>query len=126
MGSGGKKTFKRSEQMKKKIGKKNFFCRCNFTTFMSKSFQILDHFFPLLFSKDSENLKSLHIGLRKIGAKIPLKGVRNTNTRKTCSVRQNSPQNKLFFTAILHPLLIKVFQSETTSLHYFSPRILNL
>ena len=31
-----------------------------------------------------------------------------------------------FRTAILHPLRAKVLQSETTSLHYFSPRIPNI
>ena len=31
--------------------------RCDFTPFMNKSFQIWDNFFPLLFPKDSENLK---------------------------------------------------------------------
>ena len=35
----------------------------------SKNVQIRDHFFPLLFSKDSESLKSLDIRLREVGAK---------------------------------------------------------
>ena len=35
---------------------------------MSKSIQIWDHFFSLVFPKDSENLKSLDIGLREVGA----------------------------------------------------------
>ena len=39
------------------------FCRCDFTPFMNRSFQIWDHFFPLLFPKDYESLKSLHIRL---------------------------------------------------------------
>ena len=54
-----------------------FFLRSNFTVFISKSFQIRDHFFPLLFPKDSENLKSLDIGLQEMGAKRRLKGVKN-------------------------------------------------
>ena len=62
LGSGDKKMFKRSKKMKKK-SVKNFFCRGNFTPFMSKSFKIWDHFFPLLLPKDSKNLKSLDIGL---------------------------------------------------------------
>ena len=41
----------------------------DFTPFMSKSFQIWDYFFPLLFPKDSKNLKSLDIGFGKVGAK---------------------------------------------------------
>ena len=54
---------------------KNFFCRGDFTPFFSKKVQIWDHFFPLLFPKDSEYLKSLDIGLREVGAKRPLNGV---------------------------------------------------
>ena len=46
---------------------------------------MLDHFFLLLFSKDSESLKILDIRLREVGAKRPLKGTskvnRHTNTR---------------------------------------------
>ena len=44
-GSGGKKTFIQSEQMKNI----SFFCPGDFTPFMSKSFKIWDHLFPLLF-----------------------------------------------------------------------------
>ena len=41
--------------------------------------------------------------------------------KKSCSVRQNLPKNKLFFcAAILHSSLVKVFKYETTSFHYFS------
>ena len=43
---------------------------------MSKSFQMGDHFFSLFFPKDSENLKSLDIGLWEVGAKRPLNEVR--------------------------------------------------
>ena len=43
---------------------------------MSKSFQIWNHFFSLLFLDDSENLKCLDIGLCKVGAKRPLNSVR--------------------------------------------------
>ena len=53
--SGGKNTFIWNKQVKKLV--KNFFCHGNFTPFMSKSFEIWDHFFPLLFPKDSKNLK---------------------------------------------------------------------
>ena len=47
----------------------------NFTPFMSKSIQIWDHFLPLVFPKDSENLKSLDIGLLEVGATKRLNGV---------------------------------------------------
>ena len=93
--SGGKKTFKRSKKIKKNY-LKNFFCRNNFTPFMSKSFQIWDHFLPLLFPKDSNKLKILHIGLWDVGAKNPLKEQKTPIPKKSCSVRKNFPQNKLF------------------------------
>ena len=41
---------------------------------------MLDHFFPLLFPKDSESLKILDIRLRKLGAKRPLNGTSKVNT----------------------------------------------
>ena len=40
----------------------------------NKDVQMLDHFFPLLFPKDSESLKILDIRLREVGAKRPLNG----------------------------------------------------
>ena len=43
---------------------------------MRKQFPIRDHLFPLLFPKDSEYQKSLDIGLREVGEKRPLNGVR--------------------------------------------------
>ena len=42
---------------KYKLAKKNFVLRSDFTPFMSKSFQIWDHFFLLLLLKDSEYFK---------------------------------------------------------------------
>ena len=73
------------------LKKKKIILGGNLTLFMSKSFQIWDHFFPLLFTKDSENLKSLDIGLWKVGVKRPVNRVRNTVTKISCSVRQNLP-----------------------------------
>ena len=69
LGSGGEKTFKWSEQRKKKIQKKNFFRRSNFRHFLSKNVHIWDPFSPLLFPKDSESLIFLYIWLRELGAK---------------------------------------------------------
>ena len=71
---GDKKTFQRSEQMTTLC--KIFFSPRQFYTLISKSFQIWDHFFQLLFPKDSKYLKSLDIGLWKVGPKRPLNGVR--------------------------------------------------
>ena len=67
----------------KKIWKKTFFLRGNFTPFISKSFQIWDHFFPLLFPKYSENLKSLDIGLWEVGAKRHLNGLIKWRRKKS-------------------------------------------
>ena len=47
----------------------------SYTLYMSKFSNLRDHFFPLLFSKDSDNLKRLDIGLRELGAKRRLNGV---------------------------------------------------
>ena len=58
---------------KKKKEKRKKMC-CDFTPFMSKSFQIWDNFFPLVFPKDSKNLKRLDIGLQDVGAKRCLNG----------------------------------------------------
>ena len=40
---------------------------------------MLDHFFSLLFPKDSESLKILDIRLREVGAKRPLNGTSKVN-----------------------------------------------
>ena len=73
--------------------------RGDFTPFMSKSFQIWDHFFPLLFPEDSENLKSLGIGLREVGAKRPLNRVRKTNTNKILLSKAKLAQKQIIFFA---------------------------
>ena len=64
---------------------------------MSNSFQIGDHFFSLLFPKDSENLKSLDIGLWEVGAKRRLNGVRNTNTKKILLSKAKFAQKQALF-----------------------------
>ena len=48
--------------------KKLFFCVAILDPFISKSFQILDHFFPFP-PKDFESLKMLDILLQEMGAK---------------------------------------------------------
>ena len=79
---------------------------------------MLDHFFTLLFPKDSESLKILDIQLWEVGEKRPL-----NVTSKVKKVREK----KLFFcAAIFDNFQTKMFISETTSCHYFSPRIPNL
>ena len=59
---------------KAKSSKKNFFLRGDFRPLPNKNVQMLDHFFPLLFPKDSKSLKILYIRLRKVEAKRPLNG----------------------------------------------------
>ena len=54
--------------------------RCDFTTFMIKSFQIRDQFSSALFPDDSEHLKSFDIALREVGAKRRLNGTSKVNT----------------------------------------------
>ena len=63
----------KTEEDRKKWRKKLFF-RGNFRQFSNKNVHIWDHFFPLLFPKDSESLKILVIRLREVGAKRPLNG----------------------------------------------------
>ena len=56
--------------------RKVIFLLCgDFTPFISKNVQIWDHFFPVLFPKDSENSKSLDIVLWEVGAKRCLNGM---------------------------------------------------
>ena len=67
---------------------------------MSKSFQVWDHFFPLLFPKDSLNLKCLDIELREGGGQMTVKRcVKQWVPKKSCSVRQHLPKNILFLCA---------------------------
>ena len=83
-GSGDKKTFKKDQKPKKteKSEEKNFFLRGDFRQFSKKNVHIWDHFFPLLFPKDSESLKILDIRLREVGAKRPLKKTENRRRPK--------------------------------------------
>ena len=139
---------------------------------------MLDHFFPLLFLKDSESLKILDIRLREVGAKRPLKKTEKSEEKnffarqfqtifkqkcsylrpllsitfsqgfriaknsgyptlgsggkKTVKKDQKSKETEkvkkktFFLTAILDNFQTKMFISETTSFHYFSPRIPNI
>ena len=102
---------------KAKSAKKKKIWRGDFRPLPNKNVQMLDHFFQLLFPKDSESLKILDIRLREMGAKRPLNG----------TLKVKNIEKKLFFcAAILDNFQRKIFISETTSFHYFSPRIPNL
>ena len=62
-----------------------------------------DHFFPLLFPKDSESLKILDIQLREVGAKRPLNGTsrsehtdRHTDRRTFWLIESIGPEGRCF------------------------------
>ena len=67
---------------KAKSAKKKLFLRCDFRPLPNKNVQMLDHFFPLLFPKNSKSLKILDIRLWKVGSKIPLKKTKNLRRPK--------------------------------------------
>ena len=53
----------------------------DFRPFPNKNVEIWEHFFPLLFPKDSESLKIMDIQLWEVGAKRRLNGTSKVNTR---------------------------------------------
>ena len=59
----------------KSAQKPTFFWAATLHPLLVKVFLIWDHFFPLLFPKDSKNLKILDIGLREVGTKRRLNRV---------------------------------------------------
>ena len=61
--------------------KQTFFLHGDFRQFSNKNVQIWEHFFPILFPKDSESLKILDIWLREVGAKRRLSGTSKVNTQ---------------------------------------------
>ena len=64
-------TQKNPAQKGKICPKTKKFAHNNFTLFIRKSFQIWDHFFPLLFSKDSKSIKKIwKCDFLEVGAKI--------------------------------------------------------
>ena len=92
---------------------------------MSKSFQIWDHFFPLLLPKDSENLKSLDIWLQEVGAKRPVNRVRKcdgqtnkqTDTHTDISTyRKNRPRGPILWKVICSNLNLMLYLGLTTKL----------
>ena len=79
---------------KTKSEEKNIFLWRDFRQFSNKNVHIWDHFFPLLFPKDSESVKILDIQLREVGAKRPLK--KTENRRRSKKVKKVE-KKKLFF-----------------------------
>ena len=66
---------------KAKSAKKLTFLCGDFRQFSNKNVQRWDHFFPLLFPKDSKPLKIWDIQLREVGAKRRLNGTSKMNTQ---------------------------------------------
>ena len=62
----------------------------------------------------------MDIGPLEVGQKKTVNKVRNTDTKKNCSVRPNLPKKQSFLRHNLNHLFVKVSKSETTSFHYFS------
>ena len=69
---------------------KKLILRGDFRPLPNKNVQMLDHFFPLLFPKDSESLKILEIQLQEVEAKRPLNGTSKVKKmkKKTFFARQ--------------------------------------
>ena len=85
--------------------------RGDFRPLPNKNVQMLDHFFPLLFPKDSESLKILDIRLWEVKAKRPLKGtskVKNMREKRTffCATILDNFKQKCSY---LRPLLSITF-----------------
>ena len=98
-----------NKQIKNKIKnkrKKNFFCRGDFTPFMGKSFQIWEHFIPLLIPEDSENQKHLNIDFGKWYKTGKLR--QKHQYQKILLSSQNFPQKKLFLCGNFTPF-IRIF-----------------
>ena len=100
------KTLGELSQIRQICQKKKLFLRGDFTPFMSKSFQIWDHFFPLFLHKDSKYLKSWDIGHWEVGARRRL--TKWTNKKKNLS-------RTCFATAALGQFWANMFKYETTS-----------
>ena len=122
--SGGKKTFKWSEQTKKSI---IFFWPWQFYTHYEQKFSNLRPLLSITFPQRFWKSKKFAHWTLWSGGKRPFKGVRNTNTKEILLSKAKLAQKQTFFCAvILHPLIVKVFKSETNLLNYLSPRILKL
>ena len=106
------------------IGRKkslnNLFMLQRFKTFLEKKVHIWDHFFPLVFPKDSESLTILDIRLWEVGAKSFLNGTSKVNKLKKII------KKTFFAAAILDHFGAKMIKSETISFHYFAPSIWHL
>ena len=91
----------RVDQGKISNKKKLFLCG-DFRPLPNKNVQIRDHFFPLLFTKDSKSFKILNIRLREVGTKRPLNGTsKSEHTQTDISTYRNHRQTGRCFENIV-------------------------
>ena len=121
--SGGKKRLIGVNKWRKKSIKTCF--ATAIYTFYEQKFSNLRPLLTITFPQGFQKSKKFGHWTSENGVKRPFKGARNTVTNKILFSKAKFTQ-KQTCAVILHPLLVKVFKSETTSFHYFSPRILNL
>ena len=72
--------------------KKKIFVFGNFRPLPNKNVQIWDHFFPLLFPKDSGSLKILDIQFQEVGAKRHLNGTLKVDSHSDTQTHRRTNQ----------------------------------
>ena len=121
-GSGGKKTVKKDQKPKKteKSEEKNFFLR-RFETIFKQKFSYLRPLLSITFPQGFRISKNIGHPTLRSGGKQTVK-----KDRKPKKTEKSEEKKTLFCAAILGNFQTKMFLSETTFFHYFSPRIPNL
>ena len=106
----------------KKICKKLFLPRWIYTLY-EQTFPNLRPFLSLTFSHGFRKSKQFAQWTLEIGGKKAVKGVRNCNYKKILLSKAKFAKKKSFFLrGDFTPFISKVFQSETTSFHFFPQR----
>ena len=119
-GSGVKKTVKRYFKSEKKRRKKTFFFARRFQTIFKQKCSYLRPLLSITFPQGFQISKIIgHPTLGSGGKKTVKKDPKPKKTKK-------SEEKNFFCAAILDNFQTKMFNSETTSFHYFSPRISNI
>ena len=95
--------FKRSEQMKK--NHKTLFSPRRFYTLYEQKFSNLRPLLSITFPQGFQKLNKKNGPWTLGSGKRPLNGVRNTNTKKSCSIWQNLSENKLFLRSDFTPFI---------------------
>ena len=106
--------FKRKKTNETKFCKKLFSTR-RFYTLYEQKFSNLSSTLSITFPQGFQNKKkSAHWTLGS-GGNRPLKGVRNTKTKKILLRKATFAKKITFFVTIFYPLLVNFVKSETTS-----------